>query len=102
MKLKPTLAIALATLLAGTTSLTAQLATKEASATSLADLKSNLQQLGAQVGVTMTALESLKGSASKSADMKNDLDAFNRSYGTLEKELDKTRTQAIAMKAKAK
>ena len=102
MKLKPAIAIALATLLAGTTSLTAQLATKQASATSLVDLKSNLQQLGAQVGVTITALESLKASASKSSDMKNDLDAFNRSYGTLEKELDTTRTQAIAMKAKAK
>jgi len=102
MKLNPAIAIALATLLTGTTSLTAQLATKEGSATSLADLKSSLQQLGAQIGVTMTALESLKGSANKSADMKNDLDAFNRSYGTLEKELDKARTQAISMKAKAK
>lgn len=102
MKLNPTIAIALATLLTGTSSLTAQLATKEASATSLAGLKSSLQQLSAQIGVTVGALQSLKESTAKSGDMKNDLDAFNKNYGILEKQLDEARTGAISMKAKAK
>jgi chromosome segregation ATPase len=74
----------------------------QASATSLADLKTSLQQLSAQIDATVTALQSLRESAKKSGDMKNDLDAFSRSYASLEKQLEEARTRAIAMKAKAK
>jgi len=96
------IALAVAALLVAGTTLQAQAPTKEAKATSLAELKTSLQKLSAQIDLTVTALQSLRASSKNSGDMKNDLDAFNESYGSLEKQLEAARTQGIAMKAKAK